>query len=224
MYTVCWSAKGGSGTTVVAAALALLAARRGPTMLIDLGGDSAAALGTVPADGPGVGDWLSTPAAPADRLWQLAHACGTDLQLVHPGTMPTGAELTELAIERLAAAAAGSGADVIIDAGSTRPTEAMVRCAGRSLLVIRPCYLALRRAAAFGIQASRLIVIAEPGRCLNRTDIERALGVPVAAELPWDPAVARAVDAGLLQARLPSSIARPLGRLQLSDDAPALHP
>lgn len=213
MYTLCWSAKGGSGTTVVAAVLAVVAARRGPTVLVDLGGDSAPALGTVTPDGPGVGDWLAAPAAPAERLWQLAHECATDLHLVHPGTMPVGAEFTDLAAERLAAAAAAAHQHVIIDAGSTVPGEALIRCAQQSLLVIRPCYLALRRAIAAGNTTSDLVVVAEPGRCLGRVDIERALGLTVVAELPWDPGVARAVDAGLLLSRVPASLAKPLGRL-----------
>ena len=86
MFTLCWSAKGGSGTTVVAAALAIVASRRGPTVLVDLGGDSAPALGAATPGGPGVGEWLSTPSAPAERLGQLAHDCGPDLRLIHPGT------------------------------------------------------------------------------------------------------------------------------------------
>jgi hypothetical protein len=213
MYTLCWSAKGGSGATVVAAALAIVASRSGPTMLVDLGGDSAAALGIVTPEGPGVGEWLATPAAPADRLWQLAHQCAPDLQLVHPGAMPGGAEFTELAAERLAAAAATATQHVIIDAGSRHPAEVLHRCAEQSLLVIRPCYLALRRAVALSPGASGVVVIAEPGRCLSRLDIQHALGLDVVVELPWDPGVARAVDAGLLLARLPSSISRPLERV-----------
>ena len=35
-------------------------------------------------------------------------------------------------------------------------------------------------------------------------------GAPVVAELPFDPAVARSVDAGLLASRLPRSVAQPL--------------
>jgi MinD-like ATPase involved in chromosome partitioning or flagellar assembly len=224
MFTLCWSAKGGSGTTVVAAALAIVASRRGRTVLIDLGGDSAPALGAATPTGPGVGDWLSTPSAPADRLWQLAHECGTDLLLVPPGTMPVGAEFTDLAAERLAAAAGESMQHVIIDAGSGVPHQALLRSAQQSLLVVRPCYLALRRAAAVGDTSSVLVVIAEPGRCLARLDLERALGANVVAELPWDPGVARAVDAGLLQARLPNSLSRPLARLLLHSDAPAMRP
>ena len=44
MLILC-SAKGGSGTTVVAASLALLHAQRGPCLLVDLAGDLPAALG-----------------------------------------------------------------------------------------------------------------------------------------------------------------------------------
>jgi hypothetical protein len=183
-------------------------------MLIDLGGDCAAALGTITPEGPGVGEWLATSGAPADRLWQLAHQCGPDLQLIHPGAMPPGAEFTELAAERLAAAAASASPHIVIDAGSVHPADVLHRCAAQSLLVIRPCYLALRRAVAIGPTASGVVVIAEPGRCLSKLDIERALGLNIVAELPWDPGVARAVDAGLLLARLPSSISRPLERVR----------
>jgi hypothetical protein len=54
------------------------------------------------------------------------------------------------------------------------------------------------------------VLIREPGRALHAADVERAVGVPVVAELDLDPAVARAVDAGLLAARLPRSLQRRL--------------
>ena len=52
MITVCWAAKGGSGTTVVAAAMAL--AWRRPTLLIDHAGGVPAVLGMPEPDGQGV--------------------------------------------------------------------------------------------------------------------------------------------------------------------------
>jgi hypothetical protein len=55
-----------------------------------------------------------------------------------------------------------------------------------------------------------IVLVTEPGRALGARDVERAIGAPVVAEVPYDPAVARAVDAGLLATRLPGSIARPL--------------
>jgi hypothetical protein len=58
MFLACWSAKGGSGTTVVAAALALLAARSVPTgvLFVDFMGDGPAVLGF---PSPQVSVWLS---------------------------------------------------------------------------------------------------------------------------------------------------------------------
>lgn len=213
MYTLCWSVKGGSGTTVVAAAVALVGARSAPTVVVDLGGDIAPALGVVSPGGPGVGEWLAAPGAAADRLWQLAHECGDDLRLVHPGAMPAGAEFTDIAAERLAAACATAPFHVVIDAGPIVPSAALHHLAERSLLVVRPCFLALRRSVAHLGSATGVVMIDEPGRCLGRTDVERSLDARVVATVPWDPAVARAVDAGLLSARLPASIARPLARL-----------
>jgi len=51
-------------------------------------------------------------------------------------------------------------------------------------------------------------LVTEPDRALTRTDVEDVLGVPVRAEVPWAPAIARAVDAGLLTTRLPRVLAR----------------
>ncbi|MGD9997269.1 MAG: hypothetical protein AB7R77_02885 [Ilumatobacteraceae bacterium] len=217
MYTLCWSPKGGSGTTVVASTLAVIAARRGPTVAIDLGGDVVAALGADAAESAGAGDWLCTSGAPAARLWQLAQPCAVDddldLRVVRAGAMPAGERLVELASERLAAAAASHDAHVVIDAGHVIPDGPLLQCAARALMIIRPCYLAMRRACAVGTGGSDVVLITEPGRALGRKDVERGLGGPVVAELPWDPAVARAVDAGLLRCRVPTGAARALGGL-----------
>jgi hypothetical protein len=217
MYTLCWSPKGGSGTTLVTAVLAVLAARLQPTVVIDLGGDIAPTLGADVAVAPGAGDWLCTSGAPVERLWQLAHRCGPtdgpDLRVVPQGAMPAGDRLVDLAAERIAAAAATYDGLVIVDAGRIVPHGPLVACAARSLMVVRPCFLALRRASVLDLTGSGIVLIDEPGRSLGRHDIEHALGVPVAAELPWDPAIARAVDAGLLRSRVPLPAARALGGL-----------
>ena len=52
MITICWAAKGGSGTTVVAATRALTTPH--PTLLVDLAGDLPTTLGLTHPDGPGV--------------------------------------------------------------------------------------------------------------------------------------------------------------------------
>ena len=71
---LCWAAKGGSGTTVVACALALGSAHARPATLVDLSGDCATALGLAEPAGPGVVDWLASPTAGFDDLARLA--CG----------------------------------------------------------------------------------------------------------------------------------------------------
>jgi len=55
-----------------------------------------------------------------------------------------------------------------------------------------------------------VVLVREPGRALGRHDVEDALQVPVRAEIDVEPAVARAVDAGLLATRLPRSLAHGL--------------
>ncbi len=212
MYTLFWSPKGGSGTTVVATATALLSARSEPTMLIDLGGDVSAALGASAPGGPGLSDWLASPHATDAALWRLSVEVSPRLRLVHAGQQP--ALLTELHAERLAAAASNAvDATLVIDAGPQIGPRPLHRCATRSLVVVRPCYLALQRAVRHPLLATGAIVIDEPARALRAVDVERALGVPVLAEVPWDPAVSRSIDAGLLSSRVPVSLSKALARI-----------
>jgi MinD superfamily P-loop ATPase len=204
MY-LCWSAKGGSGTTVVSAALALVLSHRHPALLVDLAGDSPAALGLAEPGGPGVADWLASSTADAAALHRLAVAATDALQLLPRGTTAFGVGR----FGDLVAALAGP-AEVVIDAGTGVPPPALIDAATHNLLVTRPCYLALRRAVATGVQPTGIVLVGEPGRALTARDVERSLGAPVVAELQYDPAVARAVDAGLLAARLPRSLAHSL--------------
>ena len=76
--------------------------------------------------------------------------------------------------------------------------------------MLRPCYLALRRALDAGLPAHGVVLVREPGRVLTAKDIEDVLRLPVRAEIEVDPAVARAVDAGLLAGRLPRLLERSL--------------
>lgn len=105
----------------------------------------------------------------------------------------------------------------VIDAG-TDPTETY----GVAYLVTRPCYLALRRAMTGGtIRPDGLVVITEPGRALTVEDVAEVIGAPVRAVIPQDPAVARAIDAGLLASRLPRTLARTLGAVIDPEAGPA---
>lgn len=214
MLFACWSVKGGSGATVVSATLALTLARHRSdgVLLVDLAGDLPAALGVAEPAGPGVVDWLAAgPATLADSLARLEIEVTPGVHLLPRGSgpWPEGPDAAPLLAlladdQRLAVIDCGT---LPLDAPPDVPLLA-ASAATHSLLVVRPCYLALRRALAAPVRPSRLVVINEPGRALDGRDVESILGVPVLAEVMCDPAVARAVDAGLLTSRLPRALER----------------
>ena len=209
MLISCWSVKGGSGTTVVSAAIALEMARlaASPCYLADLSGDIPAALGLPEPDGPGLTDWVAAgPSVRADAFERMAVDVAPALRV-----LPMGGAAPEPG-EALAAELARLGT-VVADCGTPRPGTtgwAVAAGADHSLLVIRPCYLALRRALAAPIRPSAVVLVTEPGRALTAADVEDVLGVPVRAEIPWHERIARAVDAGLLTTRLPRLLQRAL--------------
>ncbi|KAA0235091.1 MAG: hypothetical protein JJLCMIEE_01486 [Acidimicrobiales bacterium] len=220
MVSALWTAKGGAGATVTAACLALVLARDNPegSLVIDLGGDLPAVFGLPDSDRHGVTDWLAVDSAPpADALARLEIPVATGLSLVARGT---AASWPRHQVDLLTALLAEESRAVVIDVGLIGPeydespdSDLRLRLAGsaeESLLVTRPCYLALRRALRTRLRASGLIVIAEKGRALDEVDVEDVLDAQVRARIDADPAVARAVDAGLLSSRLPRSIHRAL--------------
>jgi hypothetical protein len=154
--------------------------------------------------GAGVHDWLLSPSALLDAFESLGTAAADGLTVIHRGTVSSPADPARW--EVLGKWSAEQSQRVIVDAGSS-PPPALLACAQQRLLVIRPCYLALRRAAAGAGQPTGVIVVHEPGRALRAEDVAYAVQVPIVAEVSTDPAVARAVDAGLLAARLPRSLA-----------------
>jgi MinD-like ATPase involved in chromosome partitioning or flagellar assembly len=214
MLIACWSPKGGSGTTVVSAGLALvIAARRGGAgaVLADLEGDAPAALGIADPSGPGLADWLAAGAdVPAGALSQLEVEAAPGLSL-----LPAGSQVRAAGVgrgEALATLLAADGRPIVADCGAARRAPHLDVGAGAtvSLAVLRPCYLALRRALAAPFRPAGVVLVAERERSLGARDVEDVLGVPVLACVPHDSSVARAVDAGLLTARLPRVLERSL--------------
>lgn len=213
MLVACWSAKGGAGTTVVAASLALIHARTGRdgALLADLAGDAPAALGLPEPDGPGLAEWSEAGCeVPPDALTRIEVAAGPGLALLARGR----GWLDPRRADVLAALLAADARPVIADCGPAPEGAALAIAAAatRSVLVTRPCFLALRRALAAPLRPSEVVLVTEPGRSLTRRDVEDCLGAPVVAEVAHDPQVARAVDAGLLATRLPRNLLRELGR------------
>ena len=89
---VCWSVKGGSGTTVVAAALALVLAQRheAGARLIDMSGDTPSALGMSEPASEGIAEWLSATDHPgADALNNLMLPV-----TAHLGVIPRGRNIS----------------------------------------------------------------------------------------------------------------------------------
>jgi hypothetical protein len=215
MLVCCWSVKGGTGTTVVSVALALRASRTSPggAVLVDLAGDVPAALG-VAADGAGVADWLRAGSdVPADGLARVVREVAPGLELLSRGRGPFDPGRAEV----LARLFAADGRTVVVDCGLVRAdapdvavSSVLAAGATHSLLVLRPCFLALRRAVEAPLRPSAVVLVREEGRAIAPSDVESVLGVPVHAEVRVTPQVARAVDAGLLLGSLPSTLLRDL--------------
>jgi MinD-like ATPase involved in chromosome partitioning or flagellar assembly len=213
VLTCCWSVKGGSGTTVVAASLALLAASApGGALLVDLAGDIPAALGLPQPSGPGLRDWLSADAGvEADAIGHLSEPATPGLRVVPAGADGGDHGASRARVELLARTLAEQDTETVVDIGVRAPVwQPLLARADTSLLVIRPCYMALRRAASLTTRPTGIVLVREPGRALGRREVEDVTGVRVLAEIDVEPSIARAVDAGLLASRLPRGLARPL--------------
>lgn len=202
MLIVCQSPKGGSGCTVTAATLALLLAtrHRGGGHVLDLGGDLAATLG------------IPEPADDQPRDVNSALQLHTCSHRDRNGT-------TTADWDRTVSLAASLSGPVVVDAGTAILDERIVSAADTVVTVVRPCYLALRRATTrtTATRASdAVIVVNEPNRALGPKDIETVLHVPVRAIVPFDASISRSVDAGLLAHRIPKVAEESLAELVAS--------
>ncbi len=212
MYAI-FGAKGGVGTSVVAACLALIAARDEPTVIVDLAGDLPTVFGMQDGSGPGVHDWLNAgDGVPIDSLRRLELPVAHGLSLV-----PRGGELDSVGESRsrmLGPVLAAEKRLVIVDCGIglVGAQSSVVASSQCRLVVTRGCFLAVRRMTLSSHRPSGVVLIAEPGRALGRKQIEHATGLSVACVVPCDVAVARSIDAGLLASRMPAAVARPLAR------------
>lgn len=222
MVIICWAAKGGSGTTVLASALALR--DRGPTLLVDLDGEVPRVLGLAEPDRPGVSEWAASdaPASHLDDLlipirdgrsllpWRVGGPTEHALRDVDRGRLRDLGEWLRRRGQPCDAGGRAGGSRVIVDAGTGEPPPQLLAAADQVLLVTRRCYLALGRTRRVESRITGVVVVDEPWRGLSSRDVEASVGAPVVATVDLDPAVARAVDAGLLMQRLPSGYSRRL--------------
>ena len=207
---VCWSVKGGSGTTVVASTIALMRAaesQRG-ALLVDLAGDVPAVLGLAESSGPGISDWFAhCDLGSRMTLQSIAIQATANLQIIARGSKQLDANEN---FSELCAALKTFDLPIIVDAGCGLPSPDLLAHASSSLLVTRPCYLSLRRAAQLSVSPTGIVLINESGRALGKHDVEAVIGAPVVSEIIFDAAIARAVDAGLLASRIPTIMSKQL--------------
>ena len=202
----CWSTKGGSGTTVVAAALALSRALSGnQVFLVDACGDLPATLGIAEPTTRGLTDWLATSKSEPSTLADHFVPVTANVSLLPKGTIDEFV-LHSDSLTRLSRALHHVGGCTIVDFGRQVAHLDLREHALRSILVVRPCYLALRRATQ-SPKPDAIVVVEEPGRALTTHDVQRLIGAPVMAKIPIDPTIARSVDSGLLATRLPPALA-----------------
>ena len=212
MFTILSSPKGGTGTSVVAASLAIVSSSSSPTLLVDLAGDQAAILG-MPEPPIGLSDWAN--GMTYREFDEIVSLCHDNLHLA-----PTGS----FDFEILNANAWGNltqaltmkhseGYNIIIDLGRADIPLVLRKIVDTCYLVTRPCYLALRRSVDLETAFSGVIVVNEPDRVLTSRDVESVLKLKCVAEIPYTSEISRRVDSGLLKSRLPDSLHRVLSPL-----------
>ena len=221
MLLALWSPKGGAGTSVLAAACALVLARKAEgARLADLGGDQPAIFALVSEPETGLADWLvAGPEAPVDALDRLSVTAAPGVALLPRGSAdPASRPLPPATAGAALAVALRDGpVPTIVDAGgaSTPAARALVEVSDASVVVLRGCYLGLRRAVRTPLlgRAAGAVVLEEQARSLGAAEIADVLDLAVLARVPVRASIARAVDAGVLAARLPDALIRPTARL-----------
>jgi hypothetical protein len=168
-YVNFFTAKGGQGCTVVAAAYALQ--QEGRVLLVDYWGDIHASLGL--------------PHQEALYVMQNVDVVSADSPVYDLDAFD-------------------SYDIVVMDRGVSEPA---LSWQGENILVTRHCYLALRKLVAMGdVTIDGIVTVGEPGRALTDSDIERVANARVLASVPFDPTIARCVDAGMLSSRIPQNL------------------
>lgn len=204
-----WAVKGGVGTSVVAAGLALGAAA--PVLLVDLAGDQPALFGVhLEADAPGVAPWTRAgDEVPPDALGRIEVEAAPGVALIPRGD---GA-MASARLGVLAALLRQDHRTVVVDCGTLTPGDprlALATGARRSILVTRACPVAQARLTQLPTRPSGVVVVRDMGRALRWPEVAAAVVAPVVAELDVDPAVGAAVDAGLGARALPRTFLRAL--------------
>lgn len=219
-----WSVKGGQGTSVTAALTALRASHENdqPVRLVDLGRDQGAIFGASEVGDAGLGRWTQSDLS-TDALEREMVELSPNLSLLPKGSLTLNPRRAGELIEWLKQ----DGTTTIVDVGTLGRDEdegfadslhhKVIAGSDQSIMVTRACYLALRRTVSLPVRPTGVVLVAEAGRALTRSDCERAIGTPVVGTLAIDPDTARAVDAGMLRTRVPKQALKSLSVLVDND-------
>ena len=140
----------------------------------------------------GVVDWLAAgPEAPTDALDRLLFEVAPGIASPPPWSerdLPAAATTVGEAGAALAVTLRESPIPTLVDCGtaSEPASRAVVEVADVSVVVLRGCYLALRRAVHGSALASTTaaVLLEEPGRSLSANDVSEVLDLPVLARVP----------------------------------------
>jgi pilus assembly protein CpaE len=238
-----FSPKGGTGKTVVSTNLAayLASKTKKRVLLIDLDlqfGDAAIMLGIDPQRT--MHDLVLAPGdLDAGKLagYTTKHRSGLDI-LAAP-MLPEHAELvTEAKVMKLIEVARGAYDLVVIDTSPffygpmlalLEPTDQLLLLCGLDVPTLKNVRLSLRTLELLGFPPARTNLVlnrVSSDLGLAKEDVELALGIPVAFEIPNDPVVAPAVNRGTVPAlhesdsEFAQAIARMASSLQPALSAP----
>ena len=128
------------------------------------------------------------------RLTATAPAGVEDLAAILAVPTPAPGEVVEVAPGLSLGDEADRGAHNVIDGG----TDTFSDHDGPVYLVVRNCYISVRRALLAPPTTAGVVLMMESGRSLGRRDVAEVVGVPIVAEVEVTAPVARLIDAGLL--------------------------
>lgn len=218
--------KGGVGVSTIAAAVAATVSKTQSVTLIDFCGDQPDIFGcpTEQSSNPGVFDWLEADESVSPTaLDNLGIEVSSTLRILPAGSRDPGEEVSTHRSVDLVAHLGQSGAVIadvgVLDGDAMSAMSVICGASDRTTLVVRACYLAMRRARLLPTVPDDVVEVVEGGRSLRTVDIELVLHQPVTSRVPLDPAIARAVDAGLLGHRLPRSMQRMVNGLTATSPA-----
>lgn len=203
MMATMWALKGGQGTSTTTAMAAVGTSADRPALLVDLCGDQTS-LFRMGRHQQGIAEW-SAGQEPAEELARHALHVTDTLRLLPRGQGPIYPQRTDELYEWLIRAQPID--PVIVDAGTLDPESGgeardhrlrrfAAEVAPASILVTKPCYLALRRGALNSISPTGVVMVADTRRALGPKDIEQATGAPVLATIGYDHDIALAADGG----------------------------